>query len=70
MRYDMEEKEYIWQKKRRRSGDKGKTTDRRRKVANGVILEDFERRQKDDPEYQGLERRSGEDRRRGKDRRE
>ena len=68
MRYDMKEKEYIWQKKRRRSGDTGKMTDRRRKVANGIILEDFERRQKDDPEYQGLERRSGEDRRSGKDR--
>ena len=69
MRYAIEEKEYIWQKKRRRSADTGKSKDRRRKIVNGIIIQDYERRQKGDSEYKGPEKRNGKDRRSGKDRR-
>ena len=48
---------YVWQK----------IKDRREKVMDGVIIEDYDRRQKDDPNYNGLERRSGENRRSEKD---
>lgn len=48
---------YVWQK----------TKDRRGKVMDGIMVEDYDRRQKDDPNYNGLERRSGEDRRSEKD---
>lgn len=70
MRYDLVEKEFVWQKKRRRSADTGKKTDRRRKVVDGIIIQDFERRQEDNPEHNGPERRRGKDRRSGKDRRQ
>jgi len=48
---------YVWQK----------IEDRREKVMDGIMIEDYDRRQKDDPNYNGLERRSGEDRRSEKD---
>jgi two-component system response regulator len=48
---------YVWQK----------INDRREKVMNGVMVEDYDRRQKDDPNYNGLERRNGGDRRSEKD---
>ena len=41
--------------------------DRRKKVIDGIMVEDYDRRQKDDPDYNGPERRSGVDRRSGKD---
>jgi len=41
--------------------------DRRKKVIDGIMVEDYDRRQKDDPNYNGPERRSGVDRRIGKD---
>lgn len=44
---------YVWQKNK----------DRREKVADGIVVEDYDRRQGDDPNYYGPERRSGEDRR-------
>ncbi len=39
------------------------------KIVDGIILQDHERRQEDDPEYKGPEKRSEKDRRSGKDRR-
>jgi len=63
----------------RRKGDGSPTTprpkgtgyDRRRpKISQGIILVDFDRRQNDDPNYSGLERRSCTDRRSGRDRRQ
>ena len=39
----------------------------REKVIDGIIVEDYDRRQKDDPNYNGPERRSGVDRRSGID---
>lgn len=48
---------YVWQK----------IKDRREKVMDGIMIEDYDRRQKDDPNYNGLEKRSGEDRRSEKD---
>ena len=51
-------------------GPQGTSYDRRRpKIIQGIILVDFDRRQKDDPNYSGHERRSGVDRRNGMDRR-
>ena len=51
-------------------GPQGTSYDRRRpKIIQGIILVDFDRRQKDDPYYSGHERRSGVDRRNGMDRR-
>ena len=45
--------------------------DRRRpKIRTGIILVDFDRRQKDDPYYSDSERRCGMDRRSGMDRRQ
>ena len=44
-----------------------KIKDHRKKVTDGIMLEDYDRRQKDDPDYNGLERRSGKDRRSEKD---
>ena len=43
--------------------------DRRRKVRDGIIVKDFDRRQNNDPYYSGPERRNGMDRRSGMDRR-
>jgi len=48
---------YVWQK----------IEDRREKVMDGIMIEDYDRRQKDDSNYDGLERRSGEDSRSEKD---
>ena len=51
-------------------GSQGTSYDRRRpKIRQGIILVDFDRRQKDDLNYSGPERRSGVNRRSGKDRR-
>lgn len=69
MRWYEKKPDYVWQKKRRRSSDKGEKKDRRRKVKDGIIVEDYERREKDDPSYDGKDKRSGEDRRGGIDRR-
>ena len=52
------------------SGSQGTSYDRRRpKIRQGIILVDFDPRQKNDPNYSGPERRSGVDRRSGRDRR-
>jgi len=48
---------YIWQNNK----------DRRERVKDGIVVEDYDRRQKDYPNYNGPERRSGEDRRSVKD---
>ena len=48
---------YVWQNYK----------DRRGRVKDEIVVEDFDRRQKDDPDYKGPERRSGEDRRSVKD---
>ena len=69
VRHNFEEKDYVWKKKRRRSADTGKSKDRRRKVVDGIIVQDFERRLEPDAPYEGSEKRSGKDRRTGKDRR-
>ena len=76
---------YIYQNKTlhlnrfRRKGNGSLTTpgpqrtsyDRRRpKIRQGIILVDFDRRQKDDLNYSGPERRSGVNRRSGTDRRQ
>jgi hypothetical protein len=53
------------------SGSQGTRDDRRRqKIRRGIILVDFDRRQNDEPYYNGPERRSGVDRRSGGDRRQ
>jgi pilus assembly protein CpaE len=78
------EKIYVYQKKtlginkgRRRedkvqddSGSKQKSTDRRRKVRDGIIISDYDRRQNENTNYDGPERRTGVERRSGKDRRQ
>lgn len=52
-------------------GQQGTSYDRRRpKMRQGIILVDFDRRQKDDPNYSGAERRGSVDRRSGRDRRQ
>ena len=52
-------------------GPEGTSYDRRRpKMREGIILVDFDRRQKNDSSYNDPERRSGTDRRRGRDRRQ
>ena len=52
-------------------GQPGTSYDRRRpKIRQGIILVDFDRRQKDDSNYSGAERRCGVDRRSGRDRRQ
>ena len=53
VRHDIKEKEYMWQKKRRRSADTGKKTDRRRKVVDGIIIQDYERRTESDVPHDG-----------------
>ena len=77
-------KTYIYQKKplsinrRRRKVDMAKhapsskeeSGDRRKKVRSGIIVKDYNRRQKDDKNYSGPERRKGVERRSGKDRRQ
>jgi pilus assembly protein CpaE len=63
--------------KRRRKGDmaqhgstsRAKSTDRRRKMRDGIIIVKYDRRQNHNANYSGLEKRSGVDRRSGKDRR-
>jgi two-component system, response regulator len=52
-----ESKIYVWQR----------IKDRREKVMDGIMVEDYDRRQKNDPDYHGLERRNGGDRRSKKD---
>ena len=51
------------------SGPKEIGNDRRRKLRDGIILIDFDRRQNQDPEYNGPERRGGVERRSGFERR-
>ncbi|MGD9106695.1 MAG: response regulator [Desulfobacterales bacterium] len=48
-----ENKIYVWQNNK----------DRRDQVIDGIMIEGYDRRQEDDPNYNGPERRSGEDRR-------
>lgn len=69
VRYNIEEKEYVWKKKRRRSADTGKSNDRRQKVVDGIVIQDYERRLEPDVSSDGDEKRCGEDRRERKDRR-
>lgn len=52
-------KTYIWEKYKDH-----REKDRREKVIDGIVVEEYDRRQKDDPNYNGPERRSGVDRRR------
>lgn len=75
---------YVYQKKtlginkgRRRedkdqddSGSKEKSIDRRRKVRDGIIIEGYDRRQNDNTNYDGPDKRSGVERRSGNDRRQ
>jgi len=63
VRYNIEEKEYTWKKKRRRSADTGKSKDRRQKVVDGIIIQDYERRLEPDAPHDSDENRCGEDRR-------
>ena len=49
VRHDLEEKDYVWKKKRRRSADTGKSKDRRRKVVDGIIVQDYDRRLEESP---------------------
>jgi len=51
------------------SGPKKVSSDRRRKLRDGIIIIDFDRRQNSDPHYNGPERRNGIERRSGIDRR-
>jgi len=73
---------YVYQKKLhisryRRKGDgtpssqgsKDDSTDRRRKVRDGIIIQDHERRENDDSEHGAEEKRNGKERRSGKKRR-
>lgn len=64
MRRDL--KTYVWMKDIER-----RKKDRRKKVADGIILEDYDRRKEEEKDegYTGVERRRSGDRRRGKDRR-
>ncbi|UCD33582.1 MAG: hypothetical protein JSV38_06890 [Desulfobacterales bacterium] len=55
---------------RKSEKDKAKTDRRREKKRVGIIIQDHDRRKKEDPKYDDAEKRSGEDRRSGKDRRE
>ena len=48
---------YVWQN----------NEDRREKVIDGTLIQEYDRRQQDDPNYIGPERRSGESRRRARD---
>jgi hypothetical protein len=52
------------------SDPKERSSDRRRKVRSGAIIKDYDRRQKDDKNYSGPERRKGVEKRSGKDRRQ
>jgi len=71
---------YIYQKdslsinRRRRQSDVAQhdagSKDRRRKMRDGIIIVGHDRRQNDNPDYNGPEKRSGIDRRSGKERRE
>ena len=75
---------YVYQNKtlhinrNRRKGDgtpndpssEEKSRDRRKKVRSGIIRKDYDRRQKDDKNYSGPERRKSVERRSGKDRRQ
>ncbi len=75
---------YVYEKKtlhinrhRRKSDNTQKDSDtkeiskdrRHEKVIDGIILEDWERRQNDESNYSGFEKRTGVDRRNDKDRR-
>ena len=64
MRRDL--KTYVWQKDIER-----RKKDRRKKVVNGIIIEDYDRRKegKENSLYNCPERRNGENRRSGKNRR-
>lgn len=68
VRHNIEKKEYVWKKKRRRSADTGKSEDRRQKIVDGIVIQDYERRLEPDDPYDGDEKRCGNDRRE-KDRR-
>ncbi len=59
-------KTYVWMKDIER-----RKKDRRKKVADGIILEDYDRRKEEEKAepYTGVERRRSEDRRHEKDRR-
>jgi len=71
---------YVYQKdalsinRRRRQSDVTQhdagSKDRRRKMRDGIIIVGHDRRQNDNPDYNGPEKRSGVDRRSGKERRE
>jgi len=52
-----ENKIYVWQNNK----------DRRNRIMDRIMIEDYDRRQEDDPNYNGPERRGGEDRRSTKD---
>ena len=52
------------------SSSREKSSDRRRKMSDGIIIVDYDRRQNKNPDYSDPEKRSGTDRRSGKDRRQ
>jgi CheY-like chemotaxis protein len=60
MGYDT--KAYVWGKSK-----ENLQKDKRKKVIDGIMIEDYDRRKEEDSSYSGPERRSGEDRRSGKD---
>ena len=64
MRRDL--KIYVWMKDIER-----REKDRRKKVADGIMIKDYDRRKKKEKDERniGVERRRSKDRRRGKDRR-
>ena len=72
------EKKILHINRYRRAGDgspygsehKKISSDRRRKLRDGIIIMNFDRRQNSDPNYGGPERRSGMERRSGLDRRQ
>jgi pilus assembly protein CpaE len=74
--YVYENKTLIINRRRRKDdmgqyvpGSRAKSTDRRRKMRDGIIIVKYDRRQNNDANYSGPENRSGVDRRSGKDRR-
>ena len=50
-------------------GPKERATDRRKKITDGIILKDYDRRQEENTDHRGPDKRSGTERRSAKDRR-
>jgi hypothetical protein len=74
--YVYDNKSLIINKRRRKDdmaqhvhGSGAKSTDRRKKLRDGIIIVKYDRRQNNDANYSGPEKRSGAERRSGKNRR-